>query len=172
MLHASKDRKSLFTAKRFFTILHAANGRRSLLIAIRFFIIFHCQFSPFFCSSLIRIRIGEASNPGPRFRRRGPRSALATERRAATIRRSQGQSQDPGLDGINYWSDAKFRILLVNIRGWTSHAAELTARIRRMDQKPDFICVNETFLNQAIEHIRLEGYSVIARRNRSDGCKC
>ena len=50
-------------------------------------------------------------------------------------------------------SDAKFRILLVNVRGWTSHAGEPIARIRSIDQKPDLVCVNGTFLNQAIEHI-------------------
>ena len=41
-----------------------------------------------------------------------------------------------------------------------------------MDEKPDLICVNETFLSRAIEHISLEGYELIARRDRSDGRKC
>ena len=115
---------------------------------------------------------GEAANPGPRFRKRGPRSALAKERRAANVRRVLKRAEDVALDGSDGWSDAKFRILHVNIRGWTSHAAELTARIRLMGQKPDLICVNETFLNRTTEHISIEGYSLIARRDRSDGRKC
>ena len=41
-----------------------------------------------------------------------------------------------------------------------------------MGQKPDLICVNETFLNRTTEHISIEGYSLIARRDRSDGRKC
>ncbi len=67
------------------------------------------------------------------------------------------------------WEDMKFRILHANIRGWISHAAELTARVRLMDEKPDLICVNETFLNRTVEHIELEGYSLVARRDRGDG---
>jgi len=29
--------------------------------------------------------------------------------------------------------------------------------------------LNETFLNQAVEHIELEGYKLVARRDRTDG---
>ena len=65
--------------------------------------------------------------------------------------------------------ESRFRIWHINIRRWTSHAAELTARIRQMDKKLDLICVNETFLNRAIAHIT---YKLIARRDRSDGRKC
>ena len=36
-----------------------------------------------------------------------------------------------------FWRDMKFRALHVNIRGWISHAAELTARLRRLQDKPD-----------------------------------
>ena len=41
-----------------------------------------------------------------------------------------------------------------------------------MGQKPDLISVNEMFLNRTTEHINIEGYSLIARRNKSDGRKC
>ena len=63
----------------------------------------------------------------------------------------------------------KFRVLHVNIKGWISHAAELVAKLRRLTEKPDLICVNETALNRIIEHLTLRGYSLVARRDRSDG---
>ena len=86
---------------------------------------------------------GEAANPGPRMRRRGPRSADAIDRRASRQRLSSAPVSDSNCD----WTESRFRILHINIRGWTSHAAELTARIRQMDEKPDLIYVNETFLS-------------------------
>ena len=67
------------------------------------------------------------------------------------------------------WQDMEFRVLHVNIRDWISHAAELVARLRRLKEKPDLICVNETFLDRTLEHRTLEGYSLVARRDRSDG---
>ena len=82
------------------------------------------------------------------------------------------QEQETPADSSFVWSEAKFRILHVNIRGWISHAAELAARIRQMQERPDLICVNETFLDRTVEHIILEGYTVIARLDRSDGRKC
>ena len=56
----------------------------------------------------------------------------------------------------------------INIKRSTSHATELTAKIRRINGKPDLIFVNDTFLNQTIAHITLEGYELIARRCTSD----
>ena len=38
-----------------------------------------------------------------------------------------------------------------------------------MKNKPDLVCVNETFLNQSVEDIALEGYAVVGRRDRCDG---
>ena len=75
---------------------------------------------------------GEAANPGSRMRRRGPRSADATDRRASM----QAMSSALAFDSYFYWKESKFCILHINIRGWTSHATELTARIRQMDEKP------------------------------------
>ena len=73
------------------------------------------------------------------------------------------------MDEENLWSASKFRILHANIRGWISHMAELAATIRSMMKKPNIVCLNETFLNQAVEHIELEEYKLVARRDRSDG---
>ena len=53
-----------------------------------------------------------------------------------------------------------------------SHVAVLTAVIRLMAHKPDVICVNEAFLNGTIEHVNIEGSSLIARRDISDRRKC
>ena len=41
-----------------------------------------------------------------------------------------------------------------------------------MTEKPDLVCINETFLYRAVEAIALEGYSLVARRDRNDGRKC
>ena len=38
-----------------------------------------------------------------------------------------------------------------------------------MKEKPDLICVNVTFLNRIVEHVALEEYSFVARRDISDG---
>ena len=94
---------------------------------------------------------GEASNPGPRLRRRGPRSEAARAMRRERRQHLTIGTQPPPATEI--CEDMKFRILHANIRGWISHAAELTARVRLMDEKPDLICVNETFLNRIVEHI-------------------
>ena len=38
-----------------------------------------------------------------------------------------------------------------------------------MTRKPELICINETHLSRTVEHVALEGYSLVARRDRSDG---
>ena len=42
--------------------------------------------------------------------------------------------------------------------GWNLHSTQLPARIRRLVNKPDLICINETFVNEIVEHIMLEEY--------------
>ena len=104
-------------------------------------------------------------------RKRGPRSAAArSERRAESNKRAE-ELEAPNESSF-VLSDATFRVLHVNIRGWISHAAELAARIRKLQERPDLIRVKETFLNRTIEHITLEGYVLIARLGRSDGRNC
>ena len=73
---------------------------------------------------------GETANPGPPMCRRGPRSADAIDRRASRQRLSSAPVSDSNFD----WKESRFRMLHINIRGWTSQAAELTARIRQMDE--------------------------------------
>ena len=69
---------------------------------------------------------GEASNPGPRQRRRGPRSADAKERR-------------PERSSAQVFADETLSILHVNIRGFTTHEAELTAMIRNLEFFPPLL---------------------------------
>ena len=115
---------------------------------------------------------GEATNPGPRFRRRGPRSQEGEERQRARQQAHQSNvhvsTNQPGETEAS-WSESKFLILHVNIRGWVSHNAELVATIKIMDRIPDLVCVNGTLLNQAVGDISLQGYTLIARSDRSDG---
>ena len=66
-------------------------------------------------------------------------------------------------------------IMHVNIQGLRSHLAELCAVIRLSAAPPDIVCVNETFLDEGIEEIALEGFDVVGRRDRShngDERKC
>ena len=37
---------------------------------------------------------------------------------------------------------------------------------------PSLICLNETFLDDSVEDVSLEGYECVARRDRADGRKC
>ena len=109
---------------------------------------------------------GEASLPGPRLRRRGPRSLEALHKprcRGPARERINAADQSVHLD------EEKFNIFFVNIRGFVSHPAELTGMLRLYIVLPEIVCLNETFLNRSIEDVELEGYSVVARRDRKDG---
>jgi len=69
------------------------------------------------------------------------------------------------------FEEQTFNILFYNVQGLLSHVAELTATIRVLTSMPALICLNETFLNDSIENVYLEGYDVVARRDRNDGRK-
>ena len=56
-----------------------------------------------------------------------------------------------------------------NIRGWLTHNAELAAHLRILQPRPLLVCVNESFLDQSVQEITLEGYSLVGRRDRADG---
>ena len=77
------------------------------------------------------MRIGEAALPGPRLRRRGPRSleSRATRRNREgpehVIQESQVENCETGL-----------LMLHLNLRGYLSHIAETTALLRGMEVKP------------------------------------
>ena len=44
--------------------------------------------------------------------------------------------------------------------------AELTATLRLMDKPPALVCLNETFLDKSVKTVQLEGYELVARRDR------
>ena len=107
------------------------------------------------------VRIGEASHPGPRLRRRGPRSL-----NSRANRRSRGEEICNNTEPKHECSEDGLIMLHLNLRGYLSHIAEVTALVRGMIKKPFLVTLNETFLNKAIEHVQLEGYQVLARRDR------
>ena len=57
-------------------------------------------------------------------------------------------------------------MLHLNLRGYLSHIAETTALLRGMKENLFLVTLNETFLSKAIEHVELEGYQLLARRDR------
>ena len=83
------------------------------------------------------MRIGEAAHPGPRLRRRGPRSLESHAARrnregpASVIQESQVDNCENGL-----------LMLHLNLRGYLSHIAETTAMLRGMEQKPFLVTLN------------------------------
>ena len=87
--------------------------------------------------------------------------------------RSSGSWKRPGLaDNIHASSmDAlpDTCIMHVNIQGLRSHLAELSAVICLSDIPPDIVCINETFLDDSIGMVHLEGYDTVGRRDRSYG---
>ena len=63
--------------------------------------------------------------------------------------------------------DEKYLSMLhINLRGYVSHIAEVTALLRGMVNKQFLVTLNETFLTKAIENVQLEGYQVLVRRDR------
>ena len=84
---------------------------------------------------------GDASNPGPRLRRRDPRSqaALALRLNGRSGRSTDAISKEMS-EERQLWQYMNFRVLHVNIGGWIEHAAELVAKLRRLTKKPDRIC--------------------------------
>ena len=128
---------------------------------------------------------GEASNPGPglhRARKRGPRSSDAKEARlikhrinwaqeVARNRTRNAQGYEPSPAILKKLDEQRVCVWHCNIQSFHMHCAELAARIRLADHKPDVICLNETNLQPFTEFIEVEGYVVAARRDRSDGRK-
>ncbi len=118
---------------------------------------------------------GEAAQPGPRSRGRRSRSATLQRRRERERRAAAAAVRRAGC-----WVEAEafednFVVMHVNIRGLLGKLAELSARIRLMPVKPQVVCINETWLDQAAQDVPLEGYVEIARRDRvygDDDRKC
>jgi hypothetical protein len=103
-------------------------------------------------------------------RERGQRTSEARHRRWQHFRdRTKSKASDAPFGS---WTKSRLSALHVNIQGFLSSSAELVARLRMMQEKPTIVCLNETFLDSSVQHITLEGYSLIARRDRNDGRRC
>ena len=115
---------------------------------------------------------GEAANPGPRERRRGPRSEHAISRRRSRWSDINAHNKDaiPTIEAVI--DDQRFTIWHTNAQGLLSSLDELTARLRLAATKPDIICINESWLDKSVKSVELEGYTVVARRDRRDGREC
>jgi hypothetical protein len=111
---------------------------------------------------------GEAANPGPRLRRRGPRSDEARLRR----RNRLSYANAPTDHSSTTTATSTLTVWHCNTQGLLSSLALLTARLRLATEKPSLICLNETFLSPATAVISVEGYTVAARRDRCDGRAC
>ena len=65
------------------------------------------------------------------------------------------------------FNQQSFTIWHVNIQGLRSHVADLVGRIRLATNTPHLLCLNETFLDQSIGDVAVEGYDVVARWDRA-----
>ena len=97
----------------------------------------------------------DAVEEGKRRRQRGPRSREARQRRLG-----RGEPNTIGHE--------EFTILHSNVRGFISRVAEISARLRLMESKPSVLCLTET-CDKGLPSLRIEGYTLISRRDRDDG---
>ena len=67
------------------------------------------------------------------------------------------------------FQDCKLSIWHINIQGLRSSQTELVARIRLSKRRPNIICVNESFLDETIGAVPVEGFEEVARKDRPDG---
>ena len=97
---------------------------------------------------------------------RGTRSSISVESKLMSSR-----NQYCNVSANSLFTKGTLHILFYNIQGLQSHVAELSAAIRVCKTMPTLVCLNETFLDESIEEVLLEGYTIVARRDRDDGRK-
>ena len=108
---------------------------------------------------------GEAANPGPRHRRRGPRSLEGAQRRTARwLRHSQG----PGTMEDCFAGDERITVVHLNVRGWLTNNHQLYAQLCLLEHMPEIIVVNESKLNPSVKHPALPGYVLVARKDNKE----
>ena len=66
--------------------------------------------------------------------------------------------------------DSDFTLLSLNIQGYAVHHADLVVHLKLIGL-PNFVGFTETWLTDMGGCIPLLGYTLISRRNRSDGCQ-
>ena len=109
---------------------------------------------------------GEAANPGPSMqRKRGPRSEKAKERRLQKKETKQQKATGKTMTLPTLTAEV-VEVLHLNVQGFISHCTELTTRLRQLERIPDLVCLNETFLNKSVKEVQLEGFVLIARRDK------
>ena len=115
------------------------------------------------------MRIDEAAHQGPRLRCRGLRSC---DSRAGRRRRGEELSSSAPVtfESQQECRETCLEMLHLNLRGYISHIAEVTALLREMRCKPFIVTLNETFLRKAIDNVKLEGCQIFARRDREGQC--
>ena len=105
-----------------------------------------------------------------RFRRRGPRSLEALQRRALRFNRKRSGEEDVGESSINLpckeFKLQPLRILNCNIRSLMGKLAELIIVISMLNI--NVVCCQETWLDKSIEHPCIPNFSVVSRRDRKD----
>ena len=91
-----------------------------------------------------------------------------TETSFAPAGASSQSLADPAVSLYSILSET-FTFYFINIRGFISHHAELTAILETLNF-PTFVCLNETFLpgEKIVKSIQLPGYQLISRRDRPD----
>ena len=94
---------------------------------------------------------GEASNPGPRLRRRGPRSREAVLRRRARFLWGENM-QDAEI------AQDELIITHIHICGWLSNEAQFEAQMRLRPSLPQIVLMNETKLDRSVERPHMDGW--------------
>ena len=127
-------------------------------------------------------RVGEALRPGPRQRKRGPRSEYAVmKRRDLHTALSMATSSEPAGPTLEVkeepekdaqvFQETELVLWHVNVQGLLSHAAELSACVRLARRKPHLLCLNETFLDVSLGSVPIEGVEEVERWDRKPGLR-
>ena len=103
--------------------------------------------------------------------RRGQRSVASLERRWEKLEKklSKKKADEETVRNTTKFKLEDFVVWHLNVRGWRSKEAEVTALVRLSKKKPHVLCLNETFLDRGVAELKLEGYQEVARKDRKDG---
>ena len=83
------------------------------------------------------------------------------------ISRGLHNAHGPCEAGLTPYAD--FSIFHCNIKGFLYHRAELEGQLYLMPALPNIVCLNETFLDESVDHIELGCYTLVSRRDLDDG---
>ena len=114
------------------------------------------------------------SHSARRAQRRGRRSVEALRRRGQShlireFSQGDGRSEAGGPSPLHLDFE-HFTFEHLNIRGFLGKRAELEGHLNLVENPPQLLALNETFLDKSIESVAISGYSLISRRDRRDGC--